>query len=202
MDAFSLGFGPELAHFVDRNGTRWRLAALPLGGYVRFHGDANGASEPDFDADVDMPETERAVSFFAQNVWKRAAVVAAGPIANFILAIVIFTALFYFEGRAVLAPRIESVIAGGRAAVAGFKKGDLVVSIDGAADRQLRGHAAHRFRFGRHAAAFRGRSATASEVTIDATPERKDTKTPFGVSRGGVLGVAAGGAPETGAGTL
>jgi regulator of sigma E protease len=195
VDAFSMGFGPELAHYVDRSGTRWRLAAIPLGGYVRFHGDANGASQPDFDATSKMPETERAVSFFAQKVWKRAAVVAAGPIANFILAIVIFTALFYVDGRSVLTPRIESVVAGGRAAAAGFQKGDLVVSIDGQpidsfAEMQrivsASGDTPLRFMVQRDG----------KQVAIDATPERKDTRTPFGVSRGGVLGVAAGGAPE------
>ena len=93
VDAFSLGFGPEIAHYIDRHGTRWRLAALPLGGYVRFHGDANAASEPNFDANAAMPDSERAAAFFAQKVWKRAAVVAAGPIANFVLALVIFTGL-------------------------------------------------------------------------------------------------------------
>jgi regulator of sigma E protease len=78
VDAFSLGFGPEIISFVDRYGTRWRLAILPLGGYVKFHGDANGASVTDEEAAAAMPAQERAVSFFAQKVWKRAAIVAAG----------------------------------------------------------------------------------------------------------------------------
>lgn len=195
VDAFSMGFGPELAHFVDRAGTRWRIAALPLGGYVRFHGDANGASEPDFEAASRMPESERAVSFFAQKVWKRAAVVAAGPIANFLLAILIFTGLFYFQGRQVLIPRIESIAAGSRAAEAGFQKGDLVVSIDGAAIDNF-------MEMQRIIAASGGVTLRfvvqrdGKPVDIDATPERKDQKTPFGVSRGGVLGVAAGGSAE------
>jgi regulator of sigma E protease len=195
VDAFSMGFGPELAHYTDRHGTRWRLAALPLGGYVRFHGDSSGASEPDFEAAAAMPESERAVSFFAQKVWKRAAVVAAGPIANFLLALVIFTGLFYFEGRQILTPRIESVIEGGRAAAAGFRKGDLVVSIDG---ERIEGFQDMQ----------RIVSASAEtplhfvverdgqQVQIVAEPERKDTKTPFGVNRAGVLGLAAGGGPQ------
>ena len=195
VDAFSMGFGPEIAHYTDRKGTRWRLAALPLGGYVRFHGDANGASEPDFEAEAAMPASERAVSFFAQKVWKRAAVVAAGPLANFVLALVIFTGLFYFEGRQILKPRIDNVVAGGRAAAAGFQKGDLVVSIDGQTidsflDMQRivssSGDMTLRFVIERDG----------KPVTIDATPERKDTKTPFGMNRAGVLGVAAGGAAE------
>jgi regulator of sigma E protease len=195
VDAFSLGFGPEIAHYIDRHGTRWRLAALPLGGYVRFHGDANAASEPNFDANAAMPDSERAAAFFAQKVWKRAAVVAAGPIANFVLALVIFTGLFYFEGRPILAPRIETVIEGGRAAVAGFKKGDLVLSIDGVkvdgfADMQrivsASGDTPLHFVVERDG----------KTVELDATPERKDTKTPFGVSRGGVLGVSAAGGAQ------
>jgi regulator of sigma E protease len=195
VDAFSMGFGPEIAHYTDRKGTRWRLAALPLGGYVRFHGDANGASEPDFEAEAAMPASERAVSFFAQKVWKRAAVVAAGPLANFVLALAIFTGLFYFEGRPILKPRIDNVVAGGRAAAAGFQKGDLVVSIDGQTidsflDMQRivssSGDMTLRFVVERDG----------KPVTIDATPERKDTKTPFGMNRAGVLGVAAGGGAE------
>ncbi|WP_294533431.1 RIP metalloprotease RseP [uncultured Rhodoblastus sp.] len=195
VDAFSMGFGPEIAHFTDRHGTRWRLAALPLGGYVRFHGDASGASEPDFEAAAAMPESERAVTFFAQKVWKRAAVVAAGPFANFLLALVIFTGLFYFEGRQILAPRIDSVVEGGRAAAAGFHKGDLVVSIDGAPiegfqDMQRLVSASPETPL--HFVVERdGR-----RVEILAAPERKDIKTPFGVNRAGVLGVAAGGAPQ------
>ncbi len=195
VDAFSMGFGPEIAHFTDRRGTRWRLAALPLGGYVRFHGDANGASEPDFGAVDAMPEAERAVTFQGQTVWKRAAVVAAGPVANFLLALIIFTGLFYFDGRQILTPRIDSVIEGGRAAAAGFQKGDVVVSIngdkiDGFLDMQRIVSASGDTTL--HFVVLRD----GKDVGIEATPERKDMKTPFGVSRVGVLGVTAGGAPE------
>ena len=195
VDAFSLGFGPEIAHYTDSRGTRWRLAALPLGGYVRFHGDANGASEPDFKAEAAMPESERAVSFFAQKVWKRAAVVAAGPIANFVLALVIFTGLFYFEGRQILTPRIDSVIAGGRAAAAGFQKGDLVLSIDGQkidSFLEMQRIVSSSGDMTLHFVVERA----GQPVVIDATPERKDTKTPFGMNRAGVLGVSAGGGAE------
>lgn len=131
VDAFSIGFGPELWARVDRHGTRWRVAAIPLGGYVKFHGDANGASVPDPDAVEAMPAAERAVTFAAQPVWKRAAIVFAGPFANFLLAIAIFAGLFAFYGRTVLAPRIGSVVAGGAGEAAGFMPGDLVLTIDG-----------------------------------------------------------------------
>src|SRR5436190_19535046 len=84
---FSIGFGPELFGFNDRHGTRWKVSAVPLGGYVKFFGDDNAASVPDQDTIGQMTEAERRVSFFYKPVAQRAAVVAAGPIANFILAI-------------------------------------------------------------------------------------------------------------------
>ena len=99
VDAFSLGFGPELFARVDRWGTRWRIGAIPLGGYVKFHGDMNAASAQATGRIASMPADERAVTFGAQSVAERSAIVAAGPIANFILAIVIFTGIFYVQGR-------------------------------------------------------------------------------------------------------
>src|SRR4030081_2680290 len=91
---FSLGFGPELAGFNDRYGTRWKISAVPLGGYVKFFGDDNAASVPDREAAAGMTEAEKADSFVFKKVGARAAVVAAGPIANFILAIAIFAGIF------------------------------------------------------------------------------------------------------------
>lgn len=132
VDAFSIGFGPELWARIDRHGTRWRVAAIPLGGYVKFHGDANGASVPDPDAVEAMPAAERAVTFAAQPVWKRSAIVFAGPFANFLLAIAIFAGMFFHYGRTVLTPRIGAVVDGGAGQVAGFMPGDLVLTIDGA----------------------------------------------------------------------
>ena len=132
VDAFSIGFGPELWSRVDRLGTRWRIASIPLGGYVSFHGDANAASAPDPEAVRAMPETERAVTFAAQSVWKRAAIVFAGPFANFVLAIAIFAILFGVYGRTVYAPRVGSLTPGGAGAAAGFMAGDLVLTVDGA----------------------------------------------------------------------
>lgn len=131
IDAFSLGMGPELAHIVDRKGTRWRLAAFPIGGYVKFHGDMNGASMPDPKAIDAMPAAEHALTFAAQPVWKRAAIVAAGPVANFLLAIVIFSGLFMIYGKRMQLPRVQRVIEQSAAAEAGLKAGDLIVSIDG-----------------------------------------------------------------------
>src|SRR6187200_3612722 len=103
---FSVGFGPELLGFNDRHGTRWKLSAIPLGGYVKFFGDENAASVPDQETIGHMSEEEKRVSFFFKPVGQRAAVVAAGPIANFILAIVIFATLMLLFGKQTTVPRI------------------------------------------------------------------------------------------------
>ena len=128
---FSVGFGPELLGFTDRYGTRWKIAAIPLGGYVKFFGDENAASVPDEAAVSAMTADERKVSFFHQSVGRRAAIVAAGPIANFILAIVIFATIFVLYGKQTTAARIDSVQPDSPAAMAGLKPGDVVLAIDG-----------------------------------------------------------------------
>jgi regulator of sigma E protease len=195
IDTFSLGFGPQLMSFMDRHGTRWRLALLPLGGYVKFHGDANGASMPDDAALEAMPPEERAVSFPAQKVWKRAAIVAAGPIANFVLAIVIFTGIFYINGHPILLPRIDSVAAGSPAEAAGFQPGDLIVSIDGTKVNS----------FEEMQRLVQTSSDTELAFTVDrggklidlvATPRRNEVATPFGKTRVAVLGVQSLAKPE------
>src|SRR5580692_8934967 len=96
---FSLGFGPELVGFNDRYGTRWKISAIPLGGYVKFFGDENAGSVPDAPGLEAMNAEDRARSFFFQPVSKRAAIVVAGPVANFLLAIVLFAALFMIYGK-------------------------------------------------------------------------------------------------------
>jgi regulator of sigma E protease len=129
--AFSIGFGPEILGFNDRYGTRWKLAAIPLGGYVKFFGDENAASVPDHAAAAGMSEDERKVSFIHKPVGPRAAVVAAGPIANFLLAIVIFAAIFMTVGKQTTSARVDAVQPGSAAQAAGFHSGDLVLSING-----------------------------------------------------------------------
>ncbi len=190
IDAFSLGFGPEIAAFVDRKGTRWRIGALPLGGYVKFHGDANGASMSNEAAVAAMPEAEKSTTFFAQKVWKRAAIVAAGPIANLILAIVIFTGIYFVHGRGILIPEIDKIMPGSAAEAAGFVSGDIVVSIDGTKidsfeDMQRIVQASSdtplSFVVDRHG----------QQITLIATPRRRELSTPLGASRVGVLGVEA-----------
>ena len=128
---FSIGFGPELFGFNDRHDTRWKVCAIPLGGYVKFFGDENAASVPDHAAAAAMTEAERRVSFVHQSVAARAAVVVAGPLANFILSIVIFAGIFMSFGRQVIPARVDAVTPDSAAAAAGLKPGDLIVAIDG-----------------------------------------------------------------------
>ena len=105
---FSVGFGPEIAGFYDRYGTRWKISAIPLGGYVKFFGDENAASAPDQSAAATMTEAEKKDSFQFQPVGSRALVVAAGPVANFLLAIAIFAGIFMRGLTPVPARKMES----------------------------------------------------------------------------------------------
>ncbi len=187
---FSIGFGPELLGFNDRHGTRWKIAAVPLGGYVKFLGDENAASTPDQAAVATMSEAERKESFFYKSVGRRAAVVAAGPIANFILAIVIFAAIFMFYGKQTTSARVDAVQPDSAAAAAGFKPGDLVLSIDGHAiqtfadmQRMISGSAGQALVI----QVDRG----GQPVTLKAVPELKEIKDSFGnAHRVGVLGIS------------
>jgi regulator of sigma E protease len=128
---FSIGFGPELFGFDDRHGTRWKVSAVPLGGYVKFLGDENAASVPDQEAIAQMSEAERRESFPQKSVGARAAVVAAGPIANFLVAIAIFAGLAMAFGKPSTAARVDIVQPGSPAEEAGFQAGDVVLSING-----------------------------------------------------------------------
>lgn len=128
---FSVGFGPELAGYTDKRGTRWKLSAIPLGGYVKFLGDEDASSKTDTGALAGMSPEERSRTFAGASLGRRAATVAAGPIANFVLAIVIFATLFSVYGRPVADPVVASVVPASAAERAGVKPGDALISIDG-----------------------------------------------------------------------
>ena len=187
--AFSLGFGPELAGFNDRHGTRWKISAVPLGGYVKFFGDDTEASTPSADVLANMTEEERAGSFHHKKVGPRAAIVAAGPIANFLLAILIFTCLYTFFGKPSTTARVDKIEVGSAAEAAGFQVGDVVLSIDGSRvdsftdmQRIVGTNAGDRLTF----TVKRGDGT----VTLHGTPELREVKDPFGnVHRIGVLGI-------------
>ena len=129
-NVFSIGFGKELAGWTDKRGTRWKLAALPLGGYVQFAGDMNPASQPDAEW-LKLPPAERDCCFQAKPLWQRALIVLAGPAANFILAIAILAAFLMVYGQIVASPTIGKVESGSVAAKAGLREGDRIVAIGG-----------------------------------------------------------------------
>ncbi len=131
VDAFAVGFGREIFGWNDKKGTRWKLCMIPLGGYVKFAGDENAASVPSRELIANMSDEDRKTAFIAKPVWQRAAIVAAGPLANFILAIVIFAALFVSAGKQGLVPVVEEVFPGGAAERGGIVAGDVVKQIDG-----------------------------------------------------------------------
>jgi regulator of sigma E protease len=126
IEVFSIGFGRELWGSTDRYGTRWKIGWLPLGGYVKFAGDANSASLPE-QADIRSP---RPGDFHGKAVWQRALVVVAGPVANFILAILIFAASYVLIGQPVTEPRVDEVVAGSAAEKAGIKAGDIIRALN------------------------------------------------------------------------
>lgn len=129
-EVFSVGFGREMGGFTDRRGTRWKFGALPLGGYVRFAGDMNPGSQPD-PKWLELPAAERAKTFQAKPLWQRAIIVAAGPIANFLVAIVILGAFAAAYGTITIPPVAGPVKPGTPAAVAGLREGDRILSIGG-----------------------------------------------------------------------
>lgn len=188
-EVFSIGFGPELFGFNDRRGTRWKVSAIPLGGYVKFVGDMSATSQPDSDAIDTLTEEQRRVAFHTQPVWKRFATVAAGPIFNFILTIAVFAVLFASYGRFVSEPMVAEVRAGSPAEAAGFLPGDRFVSVDGRAishfsdvQRYVSGRAGDEMRF---VVLRDGR-----EVELVATPELVEQVDPLGNTiRIGVIGV-------------
>jgi regulator of sigma E protease len=130
-EAFSIGFGHELFGWTDKQGTRWKVAWLPLGGFVKFVGDMSPASNP---ADLEsIPEHLRDRAFQVRPVWQRFLVVLAGPMANFLLAIAIFAAFFSFAGMPQTENLVVSVERGSVAAKAGIEPGDRILSISGRA---------------------------------------------------------------------
>jgi len=129
-EAFSIGFGKELTGWTDRRGTRWKLSALPLGGYVQFAGDMNATSMPDPDIDR-YDEMERAELFQSKPLWQRSLIVLAGPLTNLLVAVAIFAAFNAAYGRVVASPEIAQFTEESAAREAGLKIGDRIVAVNG-----------------------------------------------------------------------
>lgn len=201
IERFSIGFGKTIWSRTDKSGVEWRLAALPLGGYVKFSGDLDVTGVPDREG-LDAlkaqivaeqgPGAERAYYHF-KPVWQRALVVAAGPVANFILAITIFTALALAVGETVLVkPRVGSVEAGSPAAAAGFQPGDLILEADGRTIERWEELQQHVFLRAETPVSFEierdGRT-----IALTATPRGRDVRNDLDGStlRAGYLGLGA-----------
>jgi regulator of sigma E protease len=189
IKAFSIGFGREIFGFNDRHGTRWRFAWIPLGGYVKFLDDENSASTPSKATLERMSAAEREGAFQTKPLAVRSAIVAAGPLANFLLSIVIFAFTFTVVGLHITEPRVDELVPDGAAAAAGFEPGDVILSIDGqpietfsemqrvvsaSADRELTFEV----------------SRTGRILTLKATPARREISDRFGNKlRVGVIGI-------------
>ncbi|MEZ5928807.1 MAG: RIP metalloprotease RseP [Parvularculaceae bacterium] len=202
VEVFSIGFGKTIARWVDGHGTEWRISMIPLGGYVRFFGDANAASQADPAIAEEAAEAEPVTTQFPRPgrhregaeklspeerkycchfkpVWARAAIVAAGPIANFILSIAIFWCILMAYGEGVLEARIGEVAEHSAAAEAGFQPGDKIVAIDGRKIKDFEDLSiAAKLGAGEHLVFTVERDG--QTITIEATPRRTETTDSFG----------------------
>jgi regulator of sigma E protease len=179
VEVFSIGFGRELYHWHDRHGTRWRLALLPLGGYVRMRGDGDESSAPDDNAVRAMTPEERATAFPNQPVMKRIAIVAAGPAANILFAIVVMAATFMTIGQSYTPPVVGEVLENSPAEEAGLMPGDRFL--------RLNGESVQRFEDLQRIISLRpGQTMTAEieraggMIQLDLTPERIEQEDSFG----------------------
>lgn len=199
IDTFSIGFGKEIAGFNDKHGTRWKVSMIPLGGYVKMFGDVDPASAGHADK-IEDPKTgkmrkftkaEREQAFYGKPVWKRAAIVAAGPGINYIFAIILLTGLYALSGQPVTPPLAAAVIEGSSADKAGFEPHDLVLSIDGKPTESfedIRRSMLIGLDFEKHFVVERG----GKKIDIYAKPEKVEQEDRFGFkSSRGLLGLTS-----------
>lgn len=128
---FSIGFGKQLWGFTDKHNTKWKICAIPLGGYCQFLGDADAASAGSDENVKELSEEEKKKAFPFQNPWKKLAIVLGGPGFNYLFAIIVFTLMFAFLGKFSFPPVVGEVVAGGAADKAGIVKADRILSVNG-----------------------------------------------------------------------
>jgi regulator of sigma E protease len=131
IEVFSIGFGPELFGWTDKAETRWKVSLIPLGGYVKMYGDADASSKPDEAATQKMTKEQKARTLQGKRVGQRIAVVSAGPVANYLLAIVLLSALYFIKGIPMVVPAVGSIAEGSVAQSMGLAIGDKIVEFNG-----------------------------------------------------------------------
>lgn len=191
VEVFSIGFGPELFGWNDKSGTRWKISALPFGGYVKMFGDMNAASAPDAAKIHAMTEAEKKVAFHTKPLAAKAAVVSAGPIFNLLSAIIILAAMFMWYGKPFALPEINEVKPGSPAAEAGLNKGDIILSINNTTVKSFTDIQRMVTLHPQEKLAFTIRRGTREE-TLYITPALSERKDAFGnVIRTGMIGIAS-----------
>ena len=185
ITAFSIGFGPELFGHTDKKGVRWKICAVPLGGYVKFVDDENVASLP---TGKKSPDTN-GKGLQAQPLLKRAAIVAAGPFANFAFSIVVLAGLFMSVGQLIVVPQVETVVEGGPADKAGILPGDIINAVAG--------YSTPSFTDVRRVVAMNANTEITVKITRDGSPlelvmipEPREIDTPYGSKETiGIIGI-------------
>jgi len=187
VEVFSVGFGPELFGWNDRSGTRWKLSVLPLGGYVKMFGESSAAKSPDA---PEMTSGEKAVSFHHKRVGQRAAIVAAGPAANFLLAILVMAAMFSTVGQPFTPTDVGAIQPGSAADQAGLRAGDVIRAIDGSRTERFE-DVQRVVRMNPEVPLRMTVERDGRELTVTATPLRSEVTDRFGnTERIGLLGVS------------
>jgi regulator of sigma E protease len=188
-EAFSIGFGREIAGWTDKQGTRWKIGWLPLGGYVKFAGDMNPASTPSPEW-LSLPAEERNRTFQAKPVWQRFIIVAAGPLVNFLFAILIYIGIFASYGEPRTPPVVAAVSENSAAARAGLRPGDEIEAINGTAIERFEDIAAYvRIRPGEQLSLSVERGG--QDIRLAATPDAQTVRDNFGnEAKVGLLGIA------------
>jgi len=193
IDVFSIGFGPELFGWWDSAGTRWKFSTIPLGGYVKMFGDSDARSGQPLPGLGRLAEGERNVSFHYKRLGQRAAIVAAGPAANFAFAIVVLTVLFMTFGQPYTPAEVGQVQPGSAAEQGGIRAGDVILSIDGQAVARFE-DVQQAVRMNPGVAMAIAVRREAKTLTLQVTPARTEVTDRFGNRYEiGLLGIARSG---------